>query len=89
MTDETPSESRRPGSSLSWILWSWMGLFVIYPLSTGPVVSLCLAIDGPYSGGSMGWKTVEVVYAPLILLSEEFLPVANFLEWYLGFWGLF
>lgn len=89
MTDEVAFEPRRSGSFLSWLGWLWVGLVVIYPLSTGPVVHLCLTVDGPYSVNSAAWKTVEMFYAPLIYLIEEFEPVSDFFEWYLDLWGLF
>jgi len=67
---------------MGWILWSCFIVFVIYPLSTGPVILILERLD-------VDSDLIEAIYAPLILVADTFEPVEDFFMWYLlGVWGI-
>ena len=83
MPDEPSSESTRSGPSWTWwVLWLCFFLFVVYPLSTGPLFVLF-----QHTGADQSLLTT--IYAPFVFLSDNFEPVADFFAWYVGdIWGL-
>ena len=69
------------------MLWTCFVLFIVYPLSFGPVCRLWLAAFGSPPAPSSAWDLLVAIYAPLIYLGNTFPPVADFFLWYLGLWG--
>ena len=83
MSEDAPAKSTR-SLSFSWIYWSlWACLlvFIIYPLSTGPVILLIQHTGADES-------LIGSIYAPLMFLSNSFEPVEDFLIWYFDLWGI-
>lgn len=72
---EASNDPRRSGfGTLGWIV---VVLLVVYPLSTGPAVKLA-------EHDMVSDTTLEIVYAPLIWLTEHCPPVKDFFDWYLS-----
>jgi hypothetical protein len=72
MSDERKKRSR------AWIGWTLIALFVVYPLSMGPV--------GWISNRNQSWRIFNAAYAPLIWLCESSEPISRGINWYLDFW---
>jgi|HubBroStandDraft_6_1064221.scaffolds.fasta_scaffold276583_1 hypothetical protein len=75
MIDEPKKRSRAWG----WIGWPLFALFVLYPLSIGPVLWWT---DDKVSQ----WRTVAPAYAPIYWLAERFECVSGALYWYMTKW---
>jgi hypothetical protein len=66
---------------VAWVLAAviLMAVLVLYPLSTGPVVSL---LDDSENSDI----AIQVLYWPLIWLCERSEAIDAFFEWYVGLW---
>jgi len=83
MKDDRTASPSSDRSSFAWMLWPCFILFVVYPLSTGPVWRLCKAFDL-----DSNYSVRIVLYAPMIALCSAFDPLNDFVNWYLGLWGV-
>jgi hypothetical protein len=84
MTQDTPAPTPSGRSWTGWLLWACFILFIAYPLSTGPAISLWVATDSASLRHS-----IEAFYAPLEVLSENCEPAEDFFQWYIGtLWGV-
>ena len=82
MPDDAPAESsRRSSSGTWWIFWPCFILFILYPLSTGPVVLLL-------EKGIISDDRFLVIYKPLELVYENSDTAQRFFDWYTELWGL-
>ena len=84
MQDGLPSELKSQFSLGSLVSWLCVLVFIVYPLSTGPVWLLCeeLQLDA-------SWDIRLAFYAPLVALCDAFEPVEDFFDWYVGlFWDM-
>jgi len=84
MLNEVPKDTPTRSSWGWWVGWALFLLFVVYPLSTGPVCRLLLEL------GVLPdcIDALETVYAPLIYLSDAWEPLEDFFVWYLQLWGV-
>ncbi len=83
-TGTTVSEDQQASSRRHGSLWLWVCLlvFVVYPLSTGPVFKLTPMIGGPPAA-------VMAIYSPLGYLYDHSHAVRAFYDWYhQKVWGL-
>ena len=71
---ETESPAQK-GSHFSTLLWVVPTLFLLYPLSIGPVFKLVLANRLPSS--------VLRIYDPLRPLVNKYQPIDSFFRWYI------
>ena len=85
-TATVQSESSRSRSFPWWTVWGFIGLFVFYPLSTGPVIRIASEFTNNFASNEPVWQFVETVYAPLVFLSDHYEPVESFFTWYILFW---
>jgi hypothetical protein len=77
------ADETKPRSSLAiWLTVAAVLLPMAYVLSAGPFVWLCSR--GYIFARSQGW--FEVLYAPLVLLRDNFELVDHALDWYLDLW---
>jgi hypothetical protein len=67
------SDEPRKGS-LAWIGWALLAVFVLYPLSMGPVC---------WFAPESSERTIEKVYAPIDWLRWRSETVDNAVVWYL------
>jgi len=81
MSDDAPADSRT-GHSWAWFsLWSLLVFLLLYVLTTGPVIR---GVDGM----GVNQDFLMVLYAPLIILSDNIPMVQQFFEWYVeDVWG--
>lgn len=80
----TPSDPPVPvenasGSWLGTVLWLSVLVFIVYPLSIGPAVVL-------YEKHPSMDAIFEVLYAPLVALTENCPPLEEFFDGYVRFW---
>ena len=80
MPDDAPSESRSSHSWTWWALWLFILVFIIYPLSIGPVALLA-------SKQVLPLNTVKI-YSPLATLDNHSSSAHDFFVWYLRLWGI-
>jgi hypothetical protein len=83
MDDKPATPARYPPRSagLGSILM-WFGIaFVLYVLSTGPVVRCLDGVPG-------GERIITTVYFPLIVLADACEPAKDFFRWYARLWGI-
>jgi len=82
MESETPIAAKPSYRvRLSFLLWLFVILFIIYPLSIGP------AIKFHFVDGNEGWL-LRCFYFPLFSAEQHFPFLARLLSWYLQLWGL-
>jgi hypothetical protein len=79
MSDEPKKRPR------AWIGWTALVLFVLYPLSMGPVWWLDDHF-GPWGSGIVSGPQFTA-YAPLFWLGERFPSFGNALHWYVHLWS--
>ncbi len=60
----------------SWWIWVLVFIFIVYPLSIGPAMKLC--VMGYYSPG-----IVSTAYAPLRRVIDSSPPLRRLFEWYI------
>ncbi|HEY5909941.1 MAG TPA: hypothetical protein VJA21_04985, partial [Verrucomicrobiae bacterium] len=77
----TPAPENQPQKrrGTSWLLWLFLLLFVVYPLSSGPVVRLWKALG-------LAQDPVLGLYTPLVFLAFYFPGFRSLFMWYLGLW---
>jgi len=66
-------------ASSHWLIWAFVFIFIIYPLSIGPTGLLQLyfpELETPRS----------ILYAPLQLLADIYPPALDFFRWYIDWW---
>ncbi|HEV3301234.1 MAG TPA: hypothetical protein VG055_16405 [Planctomycetaceae bacterium] len=73
MSDEPRKRSR------AWIGWTALTLFVLYPLSFGPVVRF-------REYNPVSFETMASIYLPLELATRKCEPLRRALDWYIKLW---
>ena len=82
-----PGEEEKKGLDAATIALICAGAVLLYILSIGPVIKVCEVCNVQYDSPAV--KVLEVVYAPLIFMSEKCRPVQGFFMWYIeDVWGV-
>jgi hypothetical protein len=84
MESETPTAAK-PSCRvrLSFLLWLFVILFIIYPLSIGPVFKFTFA-----SGNESLMNAGILLYYPVLLAAAHVQPLGMFLSWYFKVFGV-
>jgi hypothetical protein len=64
-----------------WIAWGAITLFVLYPLSVGPVSRLCASSDSQWA-----IRVFRIVYAPIDLACFLIPAAGDAYFWYVNLW---
>jgi len=78
--DAQQSQERR-GSGLLRIFWALVVVLVLYVLTTGPVIKICVERRGPSA-------TVNIFYRPLELANRHVPAAERFFDWYFKMWHI-
>jgi hypothetical protein len=70
-----PQSHHSRGSRLTWFLWMFFLVFVVYPLSIGPAAWLHLKAP-PVR------PAIEGFYKPVTMLADHFEQLGDFMHWY-------
>ena len=77
MSDEPKKRSR------AWIGWALLAVFVLYPLSVGPVNWLYQHSDKD----TRIYRAARVVHAPIDYLTNHSKTAYDVVSWYVSFWS--
>ncbi len=73
------SDKPKKKRSGTWIIWTALVIFVLYPLSIGPA---CLISEK--TGTSLAW--VDIAYYPVWWVSSKSHAASRVFMWYLDLW---